>query len=77
MKELINYQGAALLCMGRNFLQTGRSKQLVLGANHCKSSLAENNLGVLLENTGNMSQECVLAARKADKIWAAEGSGES
>lgn len=47
LKELISHQGAALLCMGRNFLQVGRNKQLVLGPNLVqKQLLAENNLGV-------------------------------
>lgn len=68
LKELINHQGAVLLCMGSNSYEWEGTSSLCWEPTHCKSSLAENNLGVLLDNTGNMGQKGALAARKADKI---------
>lgn len=40
----------------------------MLGATHLESSSAGKNLGVLLDNNLNISQQCALATKKADGI---------
>lgn len=61
---------------GEEFPAGGKGKAAYAGS-QLQSSLAENDLGVLVDNTGNMSQSMSLQQGRLTRSWAAEGSGES
>ncbi|GAB0177311.1 mitochondrial enolase superfamily member 1 [Grus japonensis] len=53
-----------VLHLGRN----SPMHQYMLGAAQLESSFAEKDLGVLMDNTMNVSQQCALAAKKANGV---------
>ena len=59
-----NKEKGKVLHLGRN----NPMHQYMLGATQLESSLAEKDLGVLVDTKLNMSQQCVLATKNANSI---------